>query len=146
MTKNNSRTYEFSAENRDIDFFVLKPLSGDQYKRKFTFPKEGIRLDRPRDYWVALPNDFKINSQDFEVIVNLDLNGIPKGNETIFSQSSILRLNEKFNDQSWRWSIIDGRMYFFWIEDIEFGYADFLGGQSMRSGPVSYTHLTLPTT
>ena len=134
LTKNNSRTYEFSAENRDIDFFVLKPLSGDQYKRKFTFPKEGIRLDRPRDYWVALPNDFKINSQDFEVIVNLDLNGIPKGNETIFSQSSILRLNEKFNDQSWRWSIIDGRMYFFWIEDIEFGYADFLGGQSMRSG------------
>ena len=35
LTKNNSRTYEFSAENRDIDFFVLKPLSGAQYKRKF---------------------------------------------------------------------------------------------------------------
>ena len=131
---NNSRTYEFSAADRDIDFFVLQPKSGEQYKRNFTFPKEGIRLDRPRDYWVALPNDFKINSQDFEVIVNLDLNGIPQGNETIFSQSSILRLNEGFNNQSWKWSIINGRMYFFWIEDVEFGYANFLGGQSLRSG------------
>ena len=25
-------------------------------------------------------------------------------------------------------------MYFFWIEDVTFGYADFLGGQSLRSG------------
>jgi hypothetical protein len=45
-----------------------------------------------------------------------------------------LRLNEEFNDQSWKWSIIDGRMYFFWIEDVIFGYSNFVGGQSLRSG------------
>ena len=51
-----------------------------------------------------------------------------------FSQSSIFRLNEEFNDQSWKWSIVDGRMYFFWIEDVDFGYANYLGGMSLRSG------------
>jgi len=45
-----------------------------------------------------------------------------------------LRLNEEFNDQSWKWSIINGRMYFFWIEDVIFGYSNFVGGQSLRSG------------
>jgi len=45
-----------------------------------------------------------------------------------------LRLNEEFNDQSWKWSIIDGRMYFFWIEDVISGYSNFVGGQSLRSG------------
>ena len=45
-----------------------------------------------------------------------------------------MRLNEEFNDQSWKWSIIDGRMYFFWIEDVIFGYSNFVGGQSLRSG------------
>ena len=62
------------------------------------------------------------------------MNNIPKGNETLFSQSSILPEGGSVNNQSWKWSIIDGRMYFFWVEDIVSGYSNFLGGQSLRSG------------
>ena len=83
----------------------------------------------------ALP--FTLNSisgKDFEIILNLDLDNIPKGNETLFSQSSILKINEKENNQSWKWSIVDGKMYFFWVDDIQSGYSNFLGGQSLRSG------------
>ncbi len=68
------------------------------------------------------------------MVVNLEIDGIPKGNETIFSQSSILRINEEFNDQSWKWAIVDGRMYFFWIENVDNGYINYLGGKSLRSG------------
>ena len=69
-----------------------------------------------------------------KLILFLNLQSVPKGHETLFSQSSILRLNEEFNDQSWKWSIIDGRMYFFWIENVTSGYSNFVGGQSLRSG------------
>ena len=76
-----------------------------------------------------------ISQQDFEVVIQLKLNNIPKGNETIFSQSSIISSSENnTNNQSWKWSIIDGRMYFFWVEDIISGYSNYLGGQSLRSG------------
>ena len=72
--------------------------------------------------------------KDFEILIDLNLDSIPKGHETLFSQSSILRLNEEFNDQSWKWSVVDGRMYFFWIENVDFGYSNYLGGMSLRSG------------
>ena len=134
ITEEKSRNYEINLENRGKDYFILTPEFRNIYENNITFTDEGIRLDRPRDYWVALPNDFDLSGKDFEVIIKLNLSGIPGGNETLFSQSSILRLNEDFNDQSWKWSLIDGRMYFFWIEDVTFGYADFLGGQSLRSG------------
>ena len=75
-----------------------------------------------------------LSGKDFEVTLELNLQSVPKGHETLFSQSSILRLNEEFNDQSWKWSIIDGRMYFFWIENVTSGYSNFVGGQSLRSG------------
>ena len=64
----------------------------------------------------------------------MKVNNIPKGNETLFSQSSIINTSKLINNQSWKWSIIDGRMYFFWIEDIVSGYSNYLGGQSLRSG------------
>ncbi len=134
ITEEKSRTFELNFENIGEDYFILTPEFRNIYENNITFTDEGIRLDRPRDYWVALPNDFDLRGKDFEVIIKLNLNSIPGGNETLFSQSSILRLNEDFNDQSWKWSIIDGRMYFFWIEDVTFGYSDFLGGQSLRSG------------
>ena len=53
--------------------------------------------------------------------------------ESPLENLSILKINEKFNDQSWKWSIIDGRMYFFWISDVTSGYSNYLGGQSLRS-------------
>ena len=134
ITEEKSRTYEINFENRGRDYFILTPEFRNIYEKNISYTDEGLRLDRPRDYWVALPNDFNLSGKDFEVIIKLNLSGIPGGNETIFSQSSILRLNEDFNDQSWKWSIIDGRMYFFWIEDVTYGYSDFLGGQSLRSG------------
>ena len=62
------------------------------------------------------------------------MDNIPKGNETLFSQSSILKIDEKENNQSWKWSIVDGKMYFFWVDDTQSGYSNFLGGQSLRSG------------
>ena len=75
-----------------------------------------------------------LSKKDFSIVVALDIDGIPKGNETIFSQSSIFKLNQEFNDQSWKWAIVDGRMYFFWIENVDNGYSNYLGGKSLRSG------------
>ena len=101
---------------------------------KIVYKDNAIELKRPRSYWIALPNEINISSQDFEVIIHLELNNIPKGNETLFSQSSIISVDGIIYDQSWKWSIINGRMYFFWVEDTIDGYSNFLGGQSLRSG------------
>ena len=105
--------YEFPAFKRGVDFFVLTPKLRNVYRDELKYSDSGIQLERPRDYWLALPNYVNLSKKDFSIVVGLDIDGIPKGNETIFSQSSILRLNEEFNDQSWKWSIVDGRMYFF---------------------------------
>ena len=128
------REFTFSKSKRDKDYYLLTPKLRNEYENIVEFKDNSIRLDRPREYWVALPNEINLSGKDFEIILHLDLDSIPKGHETLFSQSSILRLNEEFNDQSWRWSIIDGRMYFFWIEEVISGYSNFLGGQSLRSG------------
>ena len=98
------------------------------------FKENGLKLKRPRSYWIAIPNETNLSGKDFEITLNLQLNNIPKGNETLFSQSSILKIDEKENNQSWKWSIVDGKMYFFWVDDIQSGYSNFLGGQSLRSG------------
>ena len=128
------REFTFSKSNIGKDYYLLTPELKNEYDNNVDYKNNSIRLDRPRDYWVALPNEVNLSGRDFEIVIYLDLDSIPKGHETLFSQSSILRLNEEFNDQSWKWSIIDGRMYFFWIEDVMLGYANFVGGQSLRSG------------
>ena len=128
------REFTFSKSNIGKDYYLLTPELRNEYENNVDFKNNSIRLDRPRDYWVALPNEVNLSGRDFEIVIYLDLDSIPKGHETLFSQSSILRLNEEFNDQSWKWSIIDGRMYFFWIEEVMLGYANFVGGQSLRSG------------
>ena len=133
-TNEYDREFKFSKQKKDIDYLLLAPLNKNQYEDDVEYQDNSIRLDRPRNYWVALPNEVNLSKKDFEIIIGLNLNSIPKGHETLFSQSSILRLNDEFNDQSWRWSIIDGRMYFFWIEEVISGYSNFVGGQSLRSG------------
>ena len=132
-TNEYNREFKFSKQKKDIDYLLLTPINKNQYEDDVEYLDNSIRLDRPRNYWVALPNEVNLSKKDFEIIIELNLNSIPKGHETLFSQSSILRLNDEFNDQSWRWSIIDGRMYFFWIEEIISGYSNFVGGQSLRS-------------
>ena len=135
---NNNYSYQLIEENRDKNYFVYLPTSTEFYDNrndgKLVFTKDGLKLKRPRSYWIAIPHKDNISQQDFEVVVQLKLNNIPKGNETIFSQSSIISSTEKINNQSWKWSIIDGRMYFFWVEDVISGYSNYLGGQSLRSG------------
>ena len=137
QTDNYKREYNFTKENRDIDYLLLTPLNKNQYESQVEYNGSSIRLERPRSYWVALPNEVNLSGKDFEVTLELNLQSVPKGHETLFSQSSILRLNEEFNDQSWKWSIIDGRMYFFWIENVTSGYSNFVGGQSLRSGKLT---------
>jgi len=134
QTDEYKREFTFSKSNRDKDYYLLTPELRNEYENSVGYRNNSIRLDRPRDYWVALPNEVNLSGKDFEIVVFLDLDSVPKGHETLFSQSSIFRLNEEFNDQSWKWSIIDGRMYFFWIEEVISGYANFVGGQSLRSG------------
>ncbi len=134
ITNDKKESYKFPKYKRGIDYYVLTPILRNVYRGNVIINNYGIELERPRGYWLALPNNIDLSKKDFEIIVNLELEGIPKGNETIFSQSSILRLNEEFNDQSWKWSIIDGRMYFFWVENVDNGYSKFLGGKSLRSG------------
>ncbi len=133
-TETSINRYEFPKFKRGVDYFVLTPKLRNVYRGDLKYSESGIQLERPRDYWLALPNYVDLSKKDFSVVVGLDIDEIPKGNETIFSQSSILRLNEEFNDQSWKWSIVDGRMYFFWIENVDNGYSNYLGGQSLRSG------------
>ena len=130
--KNN--IYKFPKYKRGVDYYILTPKFRNVYRGNIKFDELGIQLERPRGYWLALPNDFNLSKKDFEIIVNLEIEGIPKGNETIFSQSSILKINEEFNDQSWKWLIVDGSMYFFWIENVDNGYVNYLGGTSLRSG------------
>ena len=134
QTPNYKREFLFSEDKRNKDYLLLTPLNKNEYERQVEYKDDSIKLERPRSYWVALPNEVNLKGKDFEIIINLDLQSIPKGHETLFSQSSILKLNEEFNDQSWKWSIIDGRMYFFWVEDVVSGYSNYLGGQSLRSG------------
>ena len=133
-TETSINRYEFPKYKRGIDYFVLTPKLRNVYRGDLKYSESGIQLERPRDYWLALPNYVDLSKKDFSIVVGLDIDEIPKGNETIFSQSSILRLNEEFNDQSWKLSIVDGRMYFFWIENVDNGYSNYLGGQSLRSG------------
>ena len=133
-TETSINRYEFPKYKRGIDYFVLTPKLRNVYRGDLKYSESGIQLERPRDYWLALPNYVDLSKKDFSIVVGLDIDEIPKGNETIFSQSSILRLNEEFNDQSWKWAIVDGRMYFFWIENVDNGYSNYLGGQSLRSG------------
>ena len=137
QTDDYKREYNFSKENRDIDYLLLTPLNKNQYESQVEYNDSSLRLERPRSYWLALPNEVNLSGKDFEITLELNLQSIPKGHETLFSQSSILRLNEEFNDQSWKWSIIDGRMYFFWIENVTSGYSNFVGGQSLRSGKLT---------
>ncbi len=134
QTNEYERMYTFSKQKRDIDYLLLTPVNKNQFEEDVVYKNNSIRLDRPRNYWVALPNEVNLSKVDFEIIIELILDSVPQGHETLFSQSSILRLNENFNDQSWKWSIIDGRMYFFWIEEVISGYSNFVGGQSLRSG------------
>jgi hypothetical protein len=130
--------YELSEANRDQQYFIFLPQTNDLYDNrndgKIIFTEDGVKLKRPRSYWIAIPNQNNISKKDFEVILQVKFNNIPKGNETLFSQSSIINNSDLVNNQSWKWSIIDGRMYFFWIEDVTSGYSNFLGGQSLRSG------------
>ena len=130
--------YFLTNENRDTEYFVYLPKSINFYDNrndgKIVFTEDGIKLKRPRSYWVAIPNKTDISKKDFEIIIQLKINNIPKGNETLFSQSSIINSSKLVNNQSWKWSIIDGRMYFFWIDDVTSGYSNFVGGQSLRSG------------
>ena len=139
QTDEYKREFTFSKSNRDKDYYLLTPELRNEYENNVDYRINSIRLDRPRDYWVALPNEVNLSGKDFEIVVFLNLDSVPKGHETLFSQSSIFRLNEEFNDQSWKWSIIDGRMYFFWIEEVISGYANIVGGQSLRSGKLIST-------
>ncbi len=142
---NTVNTFEeiyFTESNRDVEYFIYLPMSDQYYDNrndgKIVYKDDAIKLKRPRSYWIALPNENNISGQDFEIIIQLELNNIPKGNETLFSQSSILPEGGSVNNQSWKWSIIDGRMYFFWVEDVVSGYSNFLGGQSLRSGKLIF--------
>ena len=130
--------YVLNEKNRDIEYFIYLPKSTEYYDNrndgKIIFSEDGLKLKRPRSYWVAIPNEINLSQKDFEIALKLKLNNIPKGNETLFSQSSVINSSEFINNQSWKWSIIDGRMYFFWISDVVSGYSNFVGGQSLRSG------------
>ena len=133
----NKSKYVIDEKNRDLEYNVFLSSSDNFYNNKndgpLVYEERGLKLLRPRSYWVALPNKNDISRSDFEIILKLSLNDIPKGNETLFSQSSIINNTDKTNDQSWKWSIVDGRMFFFWIENVNDGYVNYLGGQSLRS-------------
>ena len=143
-TSKTKKEINFIENNRDKDYFIYLPMTDQYYDNrndgKIVYKDDAINIKRPRSYWIALPNENNISGEDFEIIIQLELDNIPKGNETLFSQSSILSNDGNINNQSWKWSIIDGRMYFFWVEDVVSGYSNFLGGQSLRSGKLIFNN------
>ena len=146
----NSTKVILNEVNRDNDYFIFLPASDYFYDNrndgKIKFNELGLKLLRPRSYWIAIPNNYDLSEKDFNIIIELNLDEIPKGNETLFSQSSILSKNGNINNQSWKWSIIDGRMYFFWVEDVSSGYINYLGGQSLRSSKLISENYEFKTT
>ena len=146
--------FNFLEENRNIEYFIFSPKNINLYENindgKIIFDEKGIKLERPRSYWIGLPNDLNLSKKDFEIIMKIELEKIPRYSQTLFSQSSILKINDEFNDQSWKWVLSDGHMYFFWIENVDNGYADFLGGKSLRSSKLitengKFASLDLPS-
>ena len=146
----NKNIYKFNEDNRDTEFFIYLPASKELYDNRndgpIVFNDMGLKLIRPRSYWIAIPNNNDTNQNDFEITLKLSLDSIPGGNETLFSQSSILNNSEKINDQSWKWSIVNGRMYFFWIENVNEGYSNYLGGQSIRTEKIIINDNNFETT
>ena len=149
-TEENSTKVLLNEVNRDNDYFIFLPASESFYDNrndgKIKFNELGLKLLRPRSYWIAIPNNYDLTEKDFNIIIELNLDEIPKGNETLFSQSSILSKNGNINNQSWKWSIIDGRMYFFWVEDVSSGYINYLGGQNLRSAKLISENFEFKTT
>ena len=149
-TEENSTKVLLNEVNRDNDYFIFLPASDSFYDNrndgKIKFNELGLKLLRPRSYWIAIPNKYDLSQKDFNIIIEVNLDEIPKGNETLFSQSSILSKNGNINNQSWKWSIIDGRMYFFWVEDVSSGYINYLGGQSLRSAKLISENYEFKTT
>ena len=123
----------FSESTKDKDYFIFLPASDRSFDNRnegaIRYEQNGLILIKPRSYWIGVPNSYNLSGKDFEVVLKVKFDEIPNGNQTLFSQSSILYAN----DQSWKWSIINGKMYFFWIEDLMSGYSNFVGGMSMRS-------------
>jgi len=146
----NSTKIILNEVNRDNEYFIFLPASDSFFDNrndgKIKFNELGLKLLRPRSYWIAIPNNYDLSEKDFNIIIELNLEEIPKGNETLFSQSSILSKNGNINNQSWKWSIIDGRMYFFWVEDVSSGYINYLGGQSLRSAKLISENYEFKTT
>ena len=123
----------FDESTKDKDYFIFLPASDRSFDNRneggIRYEQNGLKLIKPRSYWIGVPNSYNLSGKDFEVVIKVKFDEIPNGNQTLFSQSSILYAN----DQSWKWSIINGKMYFFWIEDLMSGYSNFVGGMSMRS-------------
>jgi len=134
----NSKKYLLNEENRDKTYFIYLPIGKDFYDNrndgKIIYTEDGINLKRPRSYWIGISNNIDLTKKDFEITVKLNISKLPRYAQTIFSQSSILEIDNKINNQSWKWVLIDGRMYFYWIETIDNGYSKYLGGKSLRSG------------
>ena len=133
-----SYEYILTKENRDKEYLYiylqLTNFTTIEMTEKLVYTEDGLKLKRPRSYWVAIPNQTNISQKDFEIVIQLKLNNIPKGNETLFSQSSIINTSEIINNQSWKWSIIDGRMYFFWVKILLVGTLIILEVKVLRSG------------
>ena len=60
-------------KNRDKDYFVYLPTTTEFYDNrndgKLVYTEDGLKLKRPRSYWVAIPNEDNISQQDFEVVI-----------------------------------------------------------------------------
>jgi len=56
-------TYEFPKYKRGVDFFVLTPEFRNVYRGELKYTDSGIYLERPRSYWLALPNNVDLSKR-----------------------------------------------------------------------------------
>ena len=59
--EDNSYSYSFKEGNRDKNYFIFLPASRDFYDNrndgKIIYKDNGLKLKRPRSYWIAIPNE-----------------------------------------------------------------------------------------
>ena len=69
QTDEYKREFTFSKSNRDKDYYLLTPELRNEYENNVDYRINSIRLDRPRDYWVALPNENNLSGKDFKLVI-----------------------------------------------------------------------------
>ena len=58
-----------------IILYFYTPLNKN-HDEKIEYNDSSLRLERPRSYWIAMPNETNLSGKDFEITLKLNLQSI----------------------------------------------------------------------